>query len=237
MTFTIVGRCGRTGQLGVGIATYSLGVGGKAPAVASRLGAIATQAFVNPTFKGLGLRLLALGHPAAQVLDLLKAGDPQIAYRQVAIVDRWGGAACHTGLSARDRKGHVADRNVVACGNVLAGEGVCTAMAEAFAASEPEPLHERLLRAIEAGRDAGGQVGGSGHLPERSASLLVHGDDEHPLLDLRVDSHPEAVAEMRRLHDEFVPYLDFYRSRWIDPANAIPQEQFVASLNRREAAG
>lgn len=230
MTFTIVGRCGRTGALGVGVATYSLGVGGKAPFVISGIGAIATQAFVNPTFKALGSRLLKLGHPAAQVLDLLKSSDPHIEYRQVAIVDRWGGAVCYTGRNARDWKGSVSGAGFVALGNVLAGEGVCRAIADAFAASEAGPLQERLLLALEAGRDAGGQVGGSGHLPERSASLLVHGEDEHPLLDLRVDSHPEAVAEMRRLHDEFVPYLPFYRQRWLDPGSAVPQERFVASL-------
>ena len=86
------------------------------------------------------------------------------------------------------------------------------------------------MRALEAGRTAGGQRGLDGPLPERSASLLVHDGEEHALLDLRVDSHPDAVVELRRLLDEFEPYLPFYRQRWREPAKAAPQDAFVRNL-------
>lgn len=233
MTYTIVARCARTGALGVGIATYSLAVGAKVPAAVTGVGAVASQAFVNPTFRGLGTRLLALGHPAHQVLQLLMASDPDIEFRQLAVLDRFGGVACHTGNRTRPWTGACGGAGYVAIGNVLKDEGVAAAMASAFEKSAEQQLAERLMRALEAGRDAGGQVGGAGHLPERSASLLVHEADEHPQVDLRVDSHPDAVHELRRMLDEFMPYVPFYRLRWREPAKATPQEQFVASLGRK----
>jgi uncharacterized Ntn-hydrolase superfamily protein len=231
MTYTLVARCARSGALGIGVATYSLAVGGLCPAVVSGVGAVASQAFVNPTFRTLGANLLRAGHPAAQVLEMLRGADPDFAYRQVAVVDRRGGTACHTGAHCRAWAGHVAGPGFIACGNVLQDEGVAQAMADAFAAAPEAALAERMLRALEAGRDAGGQVGGSGHLPERSASLLVHAaEEEHAAFDLRVDGHADAVTELRRLHDEFAPYVAFHALRWRNPAGAQPQERFVASL-------
>jgi uncharacterized Ntn-hydrolase superfamily protein len=231
MTYTVVARCARSGALGIGVATYSLAVGGLCPVVVSGTGALASQAFVNPTLKTLGARLLRAGHPAAQVMELLRGADPDFAWRQVAVVDRRGGTACHTGPQCRAWAGHVAGPGYVACGNVLRDEGVARAMAAAFEADPAAALGERLLRAIEAGRDAGGQAGGAGHLPERSAALLVHeAAEEHAALDLRVDGHADAVTELRRLHDEFAPYVAFHALRWRNPSAAPPQERFVAGL-------
>ena len=172
MTYTLLARCPRTGALGVGIATYSLAVGSKCPAIASSVGAITTQAFVNPTLKALGLRLLGLGHPAAQVLELLRGADSDFEFRQVALVDRNGQVACHTGGRTRPWAGHQIGDGFAALGNVLKGEAVASGMAEAFRASSGD-LAERLMAAIEAGRSAGGQHGLDGPLPERSAHLLV----------------------------------------------------------------
>jgi uncharacterized Ntn-hydrolase superfamily protein len=87
-------------------------------------------------------------------------------------------------------------------------------MAEAFRARIAGDLAECLMVAIEAGRKAGGQHGLDCPLPERSAHLLVHEADEHPAIDLRVDSHPDAVTELRRLLEEFRPHIPFYRQRW-----------------------
>jgi uncharacterized Ntn-hydrolase superfamily protein len=236
MTYTLVARCPRSGALGVGIATYSLAVGAKCPAIATGIGALTTQAFVNPTFKALGLRLLSQGHPAAQVLDLLRGADPDFEFRQVAIVDRRGDVVCHTGTRTRQWSGHRIGAGFTALGNVLKGEGVVAAMADAYQAGETQEMAERIMRALEAGRAAGGQHGLDGPLPERSASLLVHDGEEHALLDLRVDSHPDAVVEMRRLLDEFKPYVPFYRQRWREPAKALPQDAFVNALGATATA-
>lgn len=229
MTYTLAARCRDTGAFGIAIATYSLAVGSKVPAAAPGIGAVATQAFVNPTFKALGVRLLGFGHPASQVLDLLKGADPAIAFRQVAVIDRWGAVACHTGEKTRTWAGHRIGDGFAAFGNVLAGEAVIAAMARAYETCTAD-FAERLMRALEAGREAGGQRGLDGPLPERSASLLVYEADEHPALDLRVDSHPDAVREMRRIVDEFRPYVPFYRQRWLEPARAVPQDAFVKHL-------
>ena len=234
MTYTLLARCPRTGALGIGIATYSLAVGSKCPAIASGIGALTSQAFVNPTLKALGLRLLAQGFPAARVLTMLGEADPHFAFRQVALVDRRGDVACHTGDKTRPWAGHVTGDGFVALGNVLKGEGVVSAMARAFASAAQHELSERLMRALEAGRTAGGQHGLDGPLPERSAHILIHAEEEHPFLDLRVDSHPDAVGEMRRVLEEFRPYVPFYRQRWVAPHEAIAQDAFVKALPARD---
>jgi uncharacterized Ntn-hydrolase superfamily protein len=236
MTYTLVARCPKSGAFGIGIATYSLAVGAKCPAIATGVGALTTQAFVNQTFKALGLRLLSQGHPAAQVLDLLRGSDPDFEFRQVAIIDRRGDAVCHTGTRTRPWSGHHIGDGFVALGNVLKGEAVVAAMADAYRASETHEFAERIMRALEAGRAAGGQHGLDGPLPERSAGLLVHEGEEHALLDLRVDSHPDAVNELRRVLDEFKPYVPFYRQRWREPANALPQDAFVNTLATKPTA-
>jgi uncharacterized Ntn-hydrolase superfamily protein len=88
MTSILIARCPLTGAFGIGIATYSLAVGSKCPAIATGCGTITTQAFVNPTFKAFGMRLLDNGHPAQQTLELLQASDADIGYRQIGIIDR-----------------------------------------------------------------------------------------------------------------------------------------------------
>lgn len=237
MTYTLIARCSRTGAFGVGIATYSLAVGAKCPAIATGIGALTTQAFVNPTFKALGLRLLGQGYPAVQVLELLRGSDLDFEYRQVAIIDRRGDAVCHSGSKTRPWSGHRIGEGFVALGNVLDGEGVVTSMAEAYRNHDALGLPHRIMRALEAGRSVGGQRGIDGPLPERSASLIVHDGEEHATLDLRVDSHPDAVVELRRVLDEFEPYIPFYRQRWREPASAAPQDAFVRSLDAKKAKG
>lgn len=162
---------------------------------------------------------------------MLRGADADFEYRQVAVLDRRGGVACHTGQHCRGCAGHFCDQDFVACGNVLRDASVVQAIADAFTETPKATLAERLMRGIEAGRDAGGQLGGTGHLPERSASLLVHAmAEKHALIDLRVDGHGDAVTELRRLYDEFEPYVAFHALRWRTPAEAQPQEGFVAAL-------
>lgn len=230
MTYTVLGRCPHRGELGVAIATYSLGVGGLCPEVASNIGAMSSQAFVNPELRPLAINLLAAGNPAARVLELVVKSDPLNEYRQVGIIDREGRAAVHTGKAARSYAGHRIGDNYAVFGNVLASEDVLSAMASAFERASDEPLSERLLCSIEAGRSTGGQRGAAGTLPERSASILVHGRGDVAELDLRVDMHPDAVVELRRIYDAYQPYVAYHRQRWLSPASAQPQEAFVAKL-------
>jgi uncharacterized Ntn-hydrolase superfamily protein len=228
VTYTLIAHCPETGKLGIGITTYSLAVGGYCPVIRGRTGAVSTQAFVNLKLGRLALRLLEDGFGPAKVLADLATDDAKFAYRQVGIVDADGGAVAHTGPETLAWSGHIARDGFVAMGNVLAGEQVVAAMAEAFEANSGEDLDERLLRALEAGRDAGGQEAADGtHLPERSAAVIVHGHREWGELDLRVDAHPKAVEELRRIHGLYKPYLPYYELRHWSPEETPPQAQWV----------
>ena len=225
MTYTIIGSCGRTGDLGIGIATYSLAVGATCPWFAPGRGALATQAFTNPDLGPAGVDLLEAGREPNEVLAELRLIDAEFEYRQVGVIARSGRGAAHSGEMIRQWGGHVIEDGVVAMGNGLAGAGVIDAMAAAFAENEPLELGERLMGALEAGRDAGGQTPSPGvHLPERSAVLLVYGVGPVALKDLRVDLHDDAVDELRRTFDMYSKYAPYYAQRHHDPSRLPPQE-------------
>jgi len=236
MTFTVVARCPRSGQVGIGIATYSICVGLYCNGLRGNVGATMTQAFVNQGNNTLALRLLAQGFTPARVLEELTANDPDVAYRQIAVIDREGRVAAYSGAKNRGYSGHKVGDGYVAMGNVLAGHHVVEAIAAGYEAASDESFERRLLRAIEAGRDAGGQSGNDGHLTERSAAVIVYGDYDHAELDLRVDLHDKAVDELRRSFEEYELYRSYYRDRGKNPREAIPQGEFVARLAQKEAA-
>lgn len=222
MTFTVLGRCAETGALGVATATGEMAVGSRVPFVGAGIGAIATQALTNPTLGDLGLKLLALGYTAPKVLNELGGSDPHIEKRQIAVVDADGLAAARTGAQNRDWKGHRVGSGFVAMGNRLVSEGVVNAMVNAFEESAGRPLWERLLRALEAGRDAGGQPKG-----QRSAALRVCEGQKFPIVDLRVDEHPEPIGELRRLLGLYEPLIPYYRVRASDPSVG-PYDEWLA---------
>lgn len=217
-TFSITARCERTGRLGVGISTRAIAVASRCPFVQANVGAVATQASTDPRLGRLALRLLEQGYSAQKTLRELEASDPHVEYRQLAVVDRDGNAAARTGKENRDWAGHIVARNYVAMGNVLLGPHVAEAMAHAFEASEDQDLEERLMRAIEAARDAGGQHGG-----QSSAGLLVYDREVFPRVDLRVDHHEEPIGELRRIFELYKPQIEFYNLRPIDPTIPSPE--------------
>ncbi|MBM3648888.1 MAG: DUF1028 domain-containing protein [Alphaproteobacteria bacterium] len=233
MTFSIIARCPDTGRLGLGIATFSIGVGGRCEGVLAGVGICKTQAFTNRGNDPLAIELLRQGFGPAEVLRQLATNDPDHAYRQIGILDRDGNGVAHTGSGTRPWSGHKVGEGYVAFGNVLAGPQVIEAIARGFMADQQAPLELRLLAALEGGRDAGGQVGAHGRLPERSAAIRVVADPDYPEADVRVDLHDEAVAELRRVLEEFKRYETFYRERGLDPSTAITQDEFVARLEGR----
>jgi uncharacterized Ntn-hydrolase superfamily protein len=238
MTFTLVARCPKTGQMGIGIATYSICVGLYCNGLRPNVGATMSQAFVNQGNNTLALRLLEQGFGPQRVLDELQANDADFAFRQIAVIDRNGNTAAYTGPKTRGWAGHKVGEGYVSMGNVLAGPKVVDAIAKAYDDYESESFERRLLRAMEAGRDAGGQAGNDGHLTERSAGLFVYGAYDHAEIDLRVDLHDKAVDELRRAFEEYDQYRTYYRERGKNPREAIPQYQFAANLKRdqQEAA-
>lgn len=231
MTFSIVARCPATGRLGLAIATFSIGAGGRCEGILAGVGVAKTQAYVNRGNDTLAIELLSQGFSPAKVMKALEENDPHHAFRQIAILDREGQACAHTGARTRPWSGHRIGPGYIAFGNVLAGPQVVEAIAAGFLARPDDPLELRLLAALEGGRNSGGQVGANGHLTERSAAIRVDSTPEHPDIDVRVDLHDDAVVELRRVLEEFKRYENFYRDRGRDPRRAITQDEFVSRLN------
>ena len=199
-TFSVTARCPETGDLGVAVSTCEICVGWIVPFVRASVGAIASQARSNPYFGIDGLRLLASGMSATEVLEELLASDEEVdrEQRQLAIVDAGGHAAAYTGPHCQPWAGHLVSDGVVAAGNLLMGASTVDTMMERFQTTTGEPLAERLMTALEAGQAAGGDRRG-----RLSASLHVSRTGEWPWVDVRVDCHPDPVAELRQIFDRF----------------------------------
>ncbi len=198
-TFSIVGADPRTGEVGVAVASKFLAVGSVVPFAQAGVGAVATQSYANTTYGPRGLELLRKKIAPQKVIDRLIRDDPQRARRQVGIVDAQGRSATFTGPSCLRWAGGIAGKHFAAQGNILTGEAVVKAMAEAFQKTEGE-LALKLMAALEAGERAGGDSRG-----KQSAAILVarkgggYGGFDDRYIDLRVDDHPEPVQELRRL--------------------------------------
>ena len=213
-TFTLVARCERTGMFGIGMATSSISVASRCPFVKARVGAVSIQAYPDPRLGPLAIKLLEMGYSAPRVVKELEASDPHIEYRQIGVVDKDGNSAAYTGSNNLDWAGHTTKKNDIAMGNLLAGEKVIRAMAETFETSAGESLEERLMQAVEAGRDAGGQM-------DRllvSAAILVYDWEVFSRVDLHIDHHKEPVGELRRILEVYKPLIPYYTQRPSDPS-------------------
>jgi uncharacterized Ntn-hydrolase superfamily protein len=235
LTYSIIARCPRTGQLGIGIASYSIAIGAYSDgAVRANTGVTLTQGFPNPRNNYLAINLLAQGRTAGQALSELIGNDPDIEYRQIAIVDRESNAVAHTGAKLRKWAGHRIGKGYVAFGDALAGQQVVDALAAGFEAAPQAGLDEQLLAALEAGRDAGGMAGAKGRLPERSAAMIVWGNRTYNEVDLRVDLHDRAIEELRRIYVDYKPSIAYYEERARSPRNAIPAMEFADMLKNKK---
>ena len=195
-TYSIVARDPATGEIGVAVQSHWFSVGPIVPWAQAGVGAVATQANVDMSYGPRGLELLREGLDAGQALAQLVAEDAGAAGRQVAIVDRQGGVAVHTGSICIPYAGDAAGESVSCQANMMASGDVWPRMLEAYRAT-PGALADRLLAALDAGEDAGGDVRG-----RQSAALLVVPDEGEPwefLVSLRVEDHPDPLGELRRL--------------------------------------
>lgn len=216
MTFSITGRCRRTGMVGVAIATSSIAVGARCPHVRAGVGAVASQNVTNPALGPGILARLAAGASAASALSAALAADPGREFRQVVVVPLEGPAAVHSGPRALGRFAHAVGRDCAAAGNLLSNGDVPGAMVEAFGQAGEGPLAERLLRALSAGLAAGGEEG-----PVHSAALLVARREPFPFADLRVDWHEsEPVAALGALWEAYAPQAEDYVLRARAPDRA-----------------
>ena len=236
MSYSIIARCPRTGQFGIGIASYSIAIGMLCDGAArANTGVTLTLGSPHPRNNYLAINLLAQGRAAGQVLTELIANDPDNEYRQIALVDRENSAVAHTGASVRKWAGHRIGAGYVAFGDMLAGQRVIDAVAAGFEAAPDAGLDEQLLAALEAGRDAGGMAGGKGRLPERSAAMIVWGNRTYNEVDLRVDMHDHAVDDLRRIYVDYKPSIAYYEERARSPRNAIPAMEFADMLKKQQA--
>lgn len=194
------------------MATSSLAVGGYCPFIDGNVAALSTQAFANPQLGPLAMRLLAQGFSPQKVIRELESHDQFFDYRQVMIVDRGASADAWTGEKTPPWAGHELGEGFVAAGNALTGPAVIAAMAQSFRDSVDEPLAERLLGAVEAGQDAGGEPRAA-----RSASLAVYERADYTLLDLRVDAHHEPIAQLRRIYTLYTPFIPIHAVRAWQP--------------------
>ena len=197
-TFSMTARCPRTGQFGVAVASKYLAVGAVVPFVRAGVGAVATQARGNALFGPEGLDLMAGGTSPESIVELFGDKDSEWEYRQVHMIDAEARTACHTGAETVEWAGHRTGENCTVAGNILTGPEVLEAMLEAFQATGDEPLARRLMAALLAGDQAGGDRRG-----KQSAALLVVDAEPYPIVDLRVDDHPEATRELARIFDLF----------------------------------
>ncbi|MFN3770928.1 MAG: DUF1028 domain-containing protein [Ectopseudomonas guguanensis] len=215
MTFSIVGRCSDTGQLGIAISSSSIAVGARCPWLRAGVGAVASQ---NVTLPALGpqiLDLLEAGHEPAAALDQALARNGYSQYRQVALLDGQGRSALFSGSQALGVHNALAGEQCVAAGNLLASTAVIEALVSAFEQS-PGQLAERLLAAMHAAMAAGGEAG-----PVHSAALKVVGDLTWPMVDLRVDwAEQDPIGELDKLWQAYAPQMQDYLTRALDPTAA-----------------
>lgn len=221
-TFSIVARCGRTGQLGVAVATAVPAAGSMCPYLQSGVGAVSTQSWVNPYLALTALAVLEKGAGANAALTTALADDDARSFRQFGLVDAKGESAAHTGAECTQWAGQRLGPGLAIIGNMLTGPDVLDAMAAAFDASADADLAERLMLALEAGDAAGGDMRG-----KQSAALRVHADEVYAALDIRVDEHPEPVKELRRVlriaRAQLMPFVEGMPKRG-KPGEPAPRE-------------
>ncbi len=234
MTWSIIARDTQTGKFGIAVATRFFAVGALVPYTQAGVGAIASQALINPFFGGNGLKYLRDGLSASATLSKLVVSDEGQAHRQVHVMDATGNTAIHTGASCIDWCGGMSEADLSVAGNMLANENVVAATATAYRAHSSMPLARRLIAALKAGEAAGGDKRG-----KQSAALVIQGDEDWPELDLRVDDHADPLAELERLErvsrERFVHFMRCLPSRK-NPTGITDRAAIEAEIEKALAA-
>ena len=198
-TYSIVARDAKTGEIGVAVQSHWFAIGPLVPWAEAGVGAVATQSFVDPSYGKLGLDLMRAGRSGPDALKGLLAADENREVRQVAMIDAQGRVAAHTGSKCIPMAGHRVGEAYSVQANLMLDEAVWPAMSRAFESAQGD-LAERMLAALEAAQAAGGDIRGK----QSAALVVVSGKPtgkpwQDRIYDLRVDDHPEPVAELRRL--------------------------------------
>jgi len=199
-TFSIVAYDPETQELGIAVQSKFIAVGAVVPWAQAGVGAVATQSFANTTYGPKGLELLAAGKTPEEAIRELTGADGDAGRRQAGIVDAKGRSATFTGEKCMAWAGGAKGENYCCQGNILAGEAVVAAMEKSFKESKGD-LGERLIAALQAGQDAGGDKRGM-----QSAALLIvregwgYAGFNDRYRDVRVDDHPKPIEELKRVY-------------------------------------
>jgi uncharacterized Ntn-hydrolase superfamily protein len=213
VTFSLVGRCQRTGAVGAVIASASIAVAARCAAARAGVGAVCSQSTTDPRLRQALLDAMAGGQAAPDAVAAVTSRAEHIAYRQLAVVDAAGGSASYSGELALGEPADVHAPGAAAAGNLLADPGVPAAMLAAFQDRASASLGDRLITALRAGLAAGGEVS-----PVRSAGLVIADAVPWPVTDLRVDWHDDPVGQLAGLWQLWQPQAESYVHRALRPS-------------------
>jgi len=233
MTWSIVARDPATGHLGVAVASRFFAVGGIVPHIRGGVGAVATQAFVNPLYGVDGLAALAMGKEPQAIAAELTVRDEGRDQRQMHLIDAKGRNAAFTGAQCIDWAGHLVEENISVAGNMLAGPQIIAQTLATYRKAASKPFAERLLEAMQAGEDAGGDKRG-----RQSAALVVYRDQDYAWLRLHADDHADPLAELRQLYavaqERYLHVAETMATRR-NPSGLIDRREIDAKIATLEA--
>jgi uncharacterized Ntn-hydrolase superfamily protein len=224
MTFSLAGLCERTGMVGMVVCSSSPAVAARCAHVRARVGAASSQNVTDPRLGPTILDMMASGVPAGEAVARAAAQDPHAAHRQLAAVDRQGNTGVFCGEQTLGLYAFAERQAAVSAGNLLGDGGVPSAMVEAFLAFPDAHIGDRLVAALAAGLEAGGEAG-----PVRSAGVVICDRESWPVTDLRVDWDEEPIGRLAQLWQLWKPQADAYVTRALDPGAApsygVPGDQ------------
>jgi uncharacterized Ntn-hydrolase superfamily protein len=215
MTFSLTARCTETGMFGMVISSSSPAVAARCVHLRAKVGAIASQNITDPALGQIGLDLLARGLDAHEVCNALIASTPFIAYRQLVLVDASGGVASYSGSNTLGIHAVHCGEGLIAAGNLLSNDQVPAAMVRSYQDNAGKPFATRLVAALRAGLDQGGEAG-----PVHSAGLCVVRDVSWPIVDLRVDWSDRPIAALEEVWAVYEPQVEDYVGRARNPSVA-----------------
>lgn len=215
MTFSIVGHCSQTSQLGVAVCSSSMAVAARCAHARSKIGAVATQNITDPGLGPRALELMANGYRPRDIIQAFDRTEEFLEYRQLVLINCRGETAVFSGERTLGTHGEAEGPSCAAAGNLLARADVPQRMVDAFGKAHGD-LGDKLLAAMQEGLAAGGEAG-----PVHSAGLLIVHEESWPIVDLRVDwADEEPLAMLGRLWERWRPQMDDYITRALDPASA-----------------
>lgn len=236
MTWSIIAHDPETKMIGIAVSTCAFAVGARVPTIATGIGAVASQSFVNPYYGPQAIALMRAGASAQEALDAVTQADAGRGMRQIHLMDQHGRFAAYTGAGCVDWCGSLIRDHFSVAGNMLAGPQVIEETAAIYEAKIRLPFAQRLIEALKAGEAAGGDKRG-----KQSAALLIHDGEDYAFLDLRVDDHTDPLAELARLESvsrgRYAHYRKFMPSR-ANPAGIIDRgelERLIAQSIAEEA--